>query len=150
MAIFLWKGPLMPRYWCLGQRVLDFRWGYLDVTSYIVRVPLQMTNPYSQYQICLHETGKANTAVKWRIMDIHVNWGCSLGTLPGYTFMSSLKKCFIYQQLLVKQVLNDGGCYIKTINHLDQKHYQDTMITDTNYPKRSKVFVGSLKRYGTY
>ena len=44
-----------------------------------------------------------------------------MGTIPQFTFMASLNKiCYIHQQLLAKQILNKGGCYIRTINYLGQ------------------------------
>ena len=37
------------------------------------------------------------------------------------------------------------GCYTKSINHLGQKHYQDTWIIGTKYTKRCKFFWQLLK-----
>ena len=62
---------------------------------------------------------KTNAAVKW-IMNFQPKWGSSKVTLPEHIFMPSLKKDFlIYQQLLTKQVLTNGKCYINITNYLD-------------------------------
>ena len=45
----------------------------------------------------------------------------------------------LHQQLLAKHVLSKGGCYIKTINHISEKNYPNTLAIGTQYTKRCKV-----------
>ena len=77
----------MEKYLQLGQIVLDFKWGFLDASLYIVTSVLDKEGSHT-LTMCevpfFAKTYKSNVDAKWRIMDVSQSeaptWAHYLGT----------------------------------------------------------------------
>ena len=85
----------------------DLRYEYTGVPVHIF---ISVLETITMSKITFFAKSGKNGAVVWRIIDIQPKCGPGMGTLPGYTFMPSLKISYM-SAVISKMGSSKGRCY---------------------------------------
>ena len=91
------------------------------------------------------KTDKTNVPVKCRIMDIQPKEGSHFSTLPGHTFIPSLKKICYLHQLLAKQFLDKWDIKSRLSTVWAKNIFQDTWTIHKHNIKYARFWLVTNK-----